>query len=314
MKVLSLCDGMSCGRIALERSGIPVEEYYASEIKDIAIKVTMANYPDTIQIGDVRKVRFEDGVLHTEKGDFTVGKIDLVMFGSPCQTFSVAIPTEHRIGFDNLEKSGLFFDCYRILQEVKPKYFLMENVRSMKDADRDIITECMGVQPIMIDSALVAPAMRKRYYWTNIADVVPPKKKDVPFQSILDDGYTERQKARCLAVIDSRPNTTPVKMFHRFYSSGFTTLIFKDRQHYLNCCDYYNTHYKGLAAVDIPVGETDVFDGVRYMNQAEMERCQTVPEGYTKCLTRNEAADVLGDGWTVDVIAHILSFIPDGKD
>ena len=314
MKVLSLCDGMSCGRIALERSGIPVEEYYASEIKDIAIKVTMANYPDTIQIGDVRKVRYEDGVLHTEKGDFTVGKIDLVMFGSPCQTFSVAIPTEHRIGFDNLEKSGLFFDCYRILQEVKPKYFLMENVRSMKDADRDIITECMGVQPIMIDSALVAPAMRKRYYWTNIADVVPPKKKDVPFQSILDDGHTERQKARCLAVIDSRPNTTPVKMFHRFYSSGFTTLIFKDRQHYLNCCDYYNTHYKGLAAVDIPVGETDVFDGVRYMNQREMERCQTVPEGYTKCLTRNEAADVLGDGWTVDVIAHILSFIPDGKD
>lgn len=314
MKVLSLCDGMSCGRIALERSGIPVEEYYASEIKDIAIKVTMANYPDTIQIGDVRKVRYEDGVLHTEKGDFTVGKIDLVMFGSPCQTFSVAIPTEHRIGFENLEKSGLFFDCYRILQEVKPKYFLMENVRSMKDADRDIITECMGVQPIMIDSALVAPAMRKRYYWTNIADVVPPKKKDVSFQSILDDGYTERQKARCLAVIDSRPNTTPVKMFHRFYSSGFTTLIFKDRQHYLDCCDYYNTHYKGMAAVDIPVGETDVFDGVRYMNQREMERCQTVPEGYTKCLTRNEAADVLGDGWTVDVIAHILSFIPDGKD
>ena len=84
MKVLSLCDGMSCGRIALERSGIPVEEYYASEIKDIAIKVTMANYPDTIQIGDVRKVRYEDGVLHTEKGDFNVGKIDLVMFGSPC--------------------------------------------------------------------------------------------------------------------------------------------------------------------------------------------------------------------------------------
>ena len=84
MKVLSLCDGMSCGRIALERSGFPVEEYYASEIKDIAIKVTMYNYPDTIQIGDVRKVHYEDGVLHTEKGNFTVGKIDLVMFGSPC--------------------------------------------------------------------------------------------------------------------------------------------------------------------------------------------------------------------------------------
>jgi len=84
MKVLSLCDGMSCGQIALQRLGIPVEEYYASEIKDIAIKVTMANYPDTIQIGDVRNVRYEDGVLHTENGDYNVGKIDLVMFGSPC--------------------------------------------------------------------------------------------------------------------------------------------------------------------------------------------------------------------------------------
>ena len=84
MNVLSLCDGMSCGRIALERCGIPVENYYASEIKDIAIKVTLDNYPDTIEIGDVRKVSYTDGVLHTEKGDFTVGTIDLVMFGSPC--------------------------------------------------------------------------------------------------------------------------------------------------------------------------------------------------------------------------------------
>ena len=314
MKVLSLCDGMSCGRIALERIGIPVEEYYASEIKDIAIKVTKENYPDTIHIGDVRNVHYEDGILYTEKGDYSVGKIDLVMFGSPCQTFSIAIPSEQRIGFDNLEKSGLFFECYRILKEVNPKYFLIENVKSMKNEDRDDISNLMGVEPIMIDSALLAPAMRKRYYWTNIPYVTLPKKKDVPFQSILTSGYTERNKARCLAVIDSRPNTTPVKMFHRFYSSGFTTLIFKDRQHYLDCCDYYNTHYKGMAATDIPVGETDVFDGVRYMNQVEMERCQTVPEGYTKCLTRNEAADVLGDGWTVDVIAHILSFIPDGKD
>lgn len=309
MKVLSLCDGMSCGQIALERCGIPVEEYYASEIKDIAIKVTLDNYPNTIQIGDVRNVSYKDGILHTENGDYNVGTIDLVMFGSPCQTFSVAIPTEHRIGFENLEKSGLFFECYRILQEVNPKYFLMENVKSMKNKDRDIITNLMGVEPIMIDSALLAPAMRKRYYWTNIPNVVQPEKKDIPLQNILTTGYTERQKARCLAVIDSRPNTTPVKMFHRYHSSGFTTVIFKDRQHYLDCINYYDTHYKGMCATDIPVGETDVFDGVRYLNQLEMERCQTVPEGYTKCLTRNQAADVLGDGWTVDVIAHIFSNI-----
>ncbi len=309
MKVLSLCDGMSCGQLALKKLGIPIEAYYAAEIKDVAIKVTLDNFPNTIEIGDVNKVSYKDGILTTENGDLQVGQIDLVMFGSPCQTFSLAMITEHRVGLEDKEKSGLFYECYRILQEVKPKYFLMENVRSMKDKDRDFISQMMGVEPIMIDSALIAPAMRKRYYWTNIEGVEQPKKKDIPLQSILTSGYTERQKARCLTVSDSRPLTTSVKMFHRFYYKGFNTLVFKDRQHYLNCKQYYDDNYKGMAAKDIPVDETDVFDGVRYLNQLELERCQTVPEGYTKILTRNEAADVLGDGWTIDVIAHILSYM-----
>lgn len=309
MKVLSLCDGMSCGQLALKKLGIPIEAYYAAEIKDVAIKVTLDNFPNTIEIGDVNQVSYKDGILTTENGDLQVGQIDLVMFGSPCQTFSLAMITEHRVGLEDKEKSGLFYECYRILQEVKPKYFLMENVRSMKDKDRDFISQMMGVEPIMIDSALIAPAMRKRYYWTNIEGVEQPKKKDIPLQSILTSGYTERQKARCLTVSVSRPLTTSVKMFHRFYYKGFNTLVFKDRQHYLNCKQYYDDNYKGMAAKDIPVDETDVFDGVRYLNQLELERCQTVPEGYTKILTRNEAADVLGDGWTVDVIAHILSYM-----
>lgn len=309
MKVLSLCDEMSCGQLALKKLGIPIEAYYAAEIKDVAIKVTLDNFPNTIEIGDVNQVSYKDGILTTENGDLQVGQIDLVMFGSPCQTFSLAMITEHRVGLEDREKSGLFYECYRILQEVKPKYFLMENVRSMKDKDRDFISQMMGVEPIMIDSALIAPAMRKRYYWTNIEGVEQPKKKDIPLQSILTSGYTERQKARCLTVSDSRPLTTSVKMFHRFYYKGFNTLVFKDRQHYLNCKQYYDDNYKGMAAKDIPVDETDVFDGVRYLNQVELERCQTVPEGYTKILTRNEAADVLGDGWTIDVIAHILSYM-----
>lgn len=98
-------------------------------------------------------------------------------------------------------------------------------------------------------------------------------------------------------------------MFHRYYFKGFTNLIFKSKQHYEECVKYYDEHYKGLPAKKMPIGETDIFDGVRFMNQGEMERCQTVPAGYTKCLTRNEAANVLGDGWTVDVIAHIFSFM-----
>lgn len=314
MKVLSLCDGMSCGQIALKKLNIPVEAYYASEIKDIAIKVTLDNFPNTIEIGDVNKVHYSNGILSTEKGDFNVGKIDLVMFGSPCQTFSIAMAKKDRIGLENKEKSGLFFECYRVLQEVQPTYFLMENVKSMKNEDRDFISNLLGVQPIMIESASISPAMRKRYYWTNIKGVVPPIEKEISLQSILENGYTDRNKARCLLVSDCRPITSPIKMFHRYYSIGFITLIFKDRQHYLDCCQYYNDNYKGMAAKDIPVGETDIFNGIRYLNQNELERCQTVPQGYTKCLTRNEAANVLGDGWTVDVIAHILSFMDHGKD
>ena len=313
MKVLSLCDGMSCGHIALDRAGIKVDEYYAAEIKGIGIKATKENYPDTIHIGDVNKISYKDGVLYTKKGNFKVGHIDLVMFGSPCQTFSIAIPAERRVGLENLEKSGLFYQCNRILKEVKPTYFLMENVRSMRKEDRDLISSFLGIPPIMIDSQIVAPALRGRYYWTNIPGVTQPKQKDILLQDILENGYTDRKKARCLAVIDSRPNTTPIKMFHRYYSTGFTTLIFKDREHFENCVAEYERLSGGkrkIAAKDLDNYKGTVFDGVRYMTQRELERCQTVPEGYTKCLTRNEAADVLGDGWTVDVIAHIFTHIP----
>ena len=128
-------------------------------------------------------------------------------------------------------------------------------------------------------------------------------------QDILTDGYTDREKGHCLVVVDCRPQTTPVKMFHRYYYKGFGNLIFKNREQYEACAKYYDAHYRGMKAKDIPTDETDIFDGVRFLNQAELERCQTVPEGYTKCLTRNEAADVLGDGWTIDVIAHIFTHI-----
>ena len=305
--VLSLCDGMSCGQIALERAGIKVKSYYAAEIKEIGIKVTKANYPNTVHIGDVNKISFSNGVLSTEVGDFNVGSIDLVMFGSPCQTFSIAMKTELRVGLQDKLKSGLFLECYRILKEVNPKYFLMENVASMKNDDRDFITKLIGVEPILINSSLVSPCMRKRYYWTNIPGVTIPADKHITFQSILDNGYTDREKGHCLMVVDCRPLKTPVKMFHRYYRKGFNNLIFKSKEHYIKCCEYYDEHYKGMRANDIPADDTDIFDGVRFLTQAELEKCQTVPSGYTKCLTRNEAADVLGDGWTIDVIAHIFS-------
>lgn len=279
MKVLSLCDGMSCGHIALDRVGIKVEQYFAAEIKDIAIKVTKENYPNTIHIGDVNKISFKDGVLYTEKGQFNVGHIDLVMFGSPCQTFSIAMKTDKRVGLANKEKSGLFIECYRILQEVKPTYFLMENVARMKPEDKQFITDLMGVKPVRINSQLVSTQLRDRLYWTNIPNITMPEDKGIKLQDILTSGYTDRTKARALLVSDSRPLKTKERMIHRYRSTGFTTLIWEKQWD---------------------------DNSVRYMNQTELEKCQTVPEGYTKCLTRNEAANVLGDGWTVDVIAHIF--------
>lgn len=293
MNVLSLFDGISCGRIALERAGIKVDKYFASEIKDIAIKVTQSNYPDTIQLGDVTKLDAS-----------TLPKIDLLIGGSPCQDFSLANKTIS--GLEG-EKSSLFYQYYRLLNELKPKYFLLENVK-MKKEDQAKLSELLGVEPIPINSRLVSGQNRPRLYWTNIPNVIPPVDKQIQLNDILDNGYSPIEKARCLLVSDSRPLKTPIKMFHRFYAKAFTTLIFKDREHYEQCKDYYDTHFKGMAAKDI-VCASSLFDDVRYLNKTEKERLQTMPKGYCDLLTEKEAADVLGDGWTVDVLAHIFSFI-----
>lgn len=300
---------MSCGHIALDRAGFKVDKYFAAEIKDIGIKVTKENYPDTIHIGDVNKITYRDGVLHTEVGDFETD-IDLVIFGSPCQSFSIAMKTEHRVGLEDKEKSGLFLECHRILKEVNPKYFLMENVASMKPDDRDFITELMGVEPYLINANIVSPALRKRYYWTNLRPKEEICSKDIQLNNILSDGWSDRDKARSLLVSDSRPLTTPVRMFHRYYSTGFTTLIFKSEQHYMNCVKEYEKLLNGrnkLPAKELDDYTGHIFDGVRYMNQDELEQCQCVPKGYTKCLDRNDAADVLGDGWNIDVITWLFS-------
>lgn len=311
MNVLSLCDGMSCGQIALKELGINVDGYYASEIKDIGIKVTKENFPNTIQIGDLTKISYEDGILHTEVGDYNVN-FDLVIFGSPCQTFSIACKTDRRIGLKDEMKSGLFLHCNRILKEVNPKYFLMENVASMKDDDRDFISELMGVQPIRINADKISPALRDRYYWTNLSPLNPLSEIHINLNDILDNGWSNRNKARSLLVSDSRPLTTPVKMFHRYYSTGFTTLIFKSKEHYEECVKEYKRLSVGkrkITAKDLDNYEGNVFDGVRYLNQHELEKCQCVPDGYTKCLTRNEAADVLGDGWNIGVIKYFFEVL-----
>ena len=301
MNVLSLFDGMSCGRIAFEKSGIDVNTYYASEIKEDAIRVTQHNYPDTVQIGSVLDV---DGSNCKD--------INILIGGSPCQNLSVAMAKEHRKGLEG-DKSRLFYEYYRMLQEVRSKYFLLENVGGMDKKDRSIITELLGVEPIQINSSLVSAQLRNRLYWTNIPNVKPPMDRNIKLNDILNDGWSDRVKARCLLESDSRPLKTPLKMFHRYYSTGFTTLIFKNEKHYIDCVEHYNTYFKGLSAREIDSisknVDLSIYNGLRYLYQSELEKLQTVPNGYTSILNRNQAAGLLGDGWTVDVIAHILSFI-----
>ena len=180
MNVLSLFDGMSCGRIALERLGIQVDNYYASEIDKYAIQVSQANYPDIIQVGDV-----------TELDTSTLPKIDLIMGGSPCQGFSFA---GKQLAFDD-PRSALFFEFVRCVEELKPKYFLLENVR-MKKEYLDVISKYMGVEPIMINSALVSAQNRVRYYWTNIPGIEQPEQRGIVLRDILEtreiDGLSEK--------------------------------------------------------------------------------------------------------------------------
>lgn len=170
MNVLSLFDGMSCGRIALDRLGIKVDNYYASEIDKYAMKVSQANYPDIIQVGDI-----------TELDLSTLPKIDLIMGGSPCQGFSFA---GKQLAFDD-SRSALFFEFVRCVKELKPKYFLLENVR-MKKEYLDVISEYMGVEPIMINSALVSAQNRVRYYWTNIPNIEQPEQRGIVLRDILE--------------------------------------------------------------------------------------------------------------------------------
>ena len=180
MNVLSLFDGMSCGQIALDKLGIKPTNYFASEIDKFAIQVAKKNFPNTIHLGDVTKLQTSGDHLLDE---FECGhKIDLLIGGSPCQGFSYS---GKRLNFED-PRSKLFFEYVRLLKELKPKYFLLENVRMAK-ASQDIISEYLGVEPIVINSNLVSAQNRHRLYWTNIPNVTQPKDKGIVLRDVLED-------------------------------------------------------------------------------------------------------------------------------
>ena len=155
--------------------------------------------------------------------------------------------------------------------------------------------------------------MRHRLYWTNIPSITQPIDRGLNLNEFLINGYSDREKDRTLLESDSRPLSTPIKMAHRYFNTGFTTLIFKDENHYLELKSHFDRHFKGRSAKEIDLlskgMDLSVYDGIRYMNNRERECCQNVPMGYTDELTQNESACVLGDGWTVDVIARIFNSI-----
>ena len=178
MNVLSLFDGISCGRLALARAGVRVNKYYASEISKSAIEISKKNYPDIIQLGDITKI--------TNEMLDELEPIDIIIAGSPCQDLSNYKYDRGEVTGLNGEKSGLFYDFVRILKHVNPKYFLLENVASMESKWRDFITEILGVEPILINSALVCAAERKRLYWTNIEGVTQPEDKGLVLRDIVE--------------------------------------------------------------------------------------------------------------------------------
>jgi len=222
INVLSLFDGMSCGQIALDKLGVKVNKYFACEIDKYAMQVTQHNFPDTIQLGDVQFVTKETFGNH---------KIDLIIGGSPCQGFSFA---GKMLNFDD-SRSKLFFEYVRLVKDLKPKYFLLENVK-MKKESQDIITEYMGVEPIEINSALVSAQTRKRLYWTNIPNVKQPEDKGIVLKDIIEYGmageapvkHTDRNR-RHLKDVEGKSLCTTATMYKGAGNNGMTLIQVDDK-------------------------------------------------------------------------------------
>lgn len=293
MIVLSLFDGMSCGQIALERIGAKVDRYFASEIKKHAIKVTKENYPGTIHIGDVTKVSYKDGVLYTEEGNYIVGKIDLLIGGSPCQDFSILKANGKGLEGD---KSKLFYEYLRLLKEIKPTYFLLENVKMKKESEKQL-NEYLGVEGLHINSSLVSYQNRPRIYWTNIPNVSLPTDKYINFQDYIGKFGEDLEQYK----VKRTPSRE--KMWNNGQGrNSFGTCDNKTYATKINCLTRKQDRSPNSGLIELD-------DFCRYLTRRELEQAQTVPLGYTDCVSYNQAQDLLGDGWTVDVIAHILSYM-----
>jgi DNA-cytosine methyltransferase len=344
MNVLSLFDGISCGQVALQRAGIKVDNYFASEIDKYAIQVTMKNFPDTIQLGSILDIKAED-----------LPQIDLFIGGSPCSGFSVA---GKGLNFED-PQSKLFFEYVRLLKECKPKYFLLENVK-MKKEWQNIISEYMGVQSIEINSSLVSAQNRKRLYWTNIPFMGQPEDRGILLRDILEnaepnetvagrmvgrrigeDGkrkdYDTSIETKQRIEINSNPQKTNTlttvekdnilleiesdivpESFDVSENKSLKILKY-DGETGLSPRNFNGKAYVGSeksVALTLPSGNNATLvvrknGRVRKLTPIECERLQTLPDHYTESISNSQRYKCIGNGWTVDVIAHILKGILD---
>lgn len=320
MNVLSLFDGMSCGQLALDRAGIKYENYFASEIDKYAIQVCKNNYPNTKHIGDVTLVKGEQ-----------LPKIDLLIGGSPCQGFSFA---GKQLNFED-PRSKLFFEFVRLLEECKPKYFLLENV-IMKKEHQDVITKYLGVEPIMINSSLVSAQNRKRLYWTNILGIAQPDDEGILLSDIvLDDtipvalhniygGFNENKvrvfegkspTLRTAAGGGHIPSFVKSSLLHTEKALEYMDREVKGGRNYWDFAHHSDVRNPKSSAIvanffkGVPYNVFKDWDCVRKFHPIECERLQTIPDNYTFGVSDTQRYKMLGNGWTVEVIAHIFKNI-----
>ncbi|AGO48525.1 DNA methyltransferase [Cellulophaga phage phi18:3] len=288
INVLSLFDGMSCGQIALEKVGIPVNKYFASEIDKYAMQVTQDNYPNTIQMGSVADIDLT-----------TLPKIDLLMGGSPCQGFSIA---GKKLNFDD-PRSKLFFEFVKAKEFLKPKYFLLENVK-MKDEIADAIDEIIGVKRQFVNSRCFTGHIRKRYYWTNLHLTELPK-TNIKLKDIVD---FEVPFDKDLNFFLDRTPYAPTESY-----DGIKTINPKQnngKQTWQRGRVYdVDGNMPTICASLFDLNITKNHKTYRKLTINECEKAQGVPKYYTKAVSKNEAGKMLGNGWTVDVIAHIFKNI-----
>lgn len=284
INVLSLFDGISCGQVALERAGIKINKYFASEINKGSIKITQNNYPNTIQLGDITEIK------PTEY----FPKIDLLIGGSPCQDFS-QYKAGYGKGIDG-EKSKLFREYLRLLIQLKPKYFLLENV-PMKQEWEDLISDELCIKPIKIDSGLICAGDRKRLYWTNIPNIKQPIKKEIVLKHIIQSAEE----------IDKKYWYDREFEFHGEDKKVAATLNLKGHRHMK---EVYSENFKCNTLTTCNGGniQKKVYqDGrCRKLTPLEYERIQTLPDNYTYGVADIHRYNGCGDGWTVNVIAHIF--------